>query len=501
MTINRRDFVGGLAAAFAFGCPGWQAARAAGLAQGARRLRFGVLSDVHIYSAADVPYFTRALEYFRGSGVDAVVICGDIADKGRVDQLQLAADAWNAVFPGNRLPDGSPVEKLFVAGNHDWNCGNNTYVKDRPELLRYDFRNNWKTIWGDDSYSKIWQKTVKGYTFIGNHWDCTDLAAEVPAGQRQNTVYDDLPAYLSAHAAELAGTKPFFYIQHVQQLDTCFGSRAWDPDTGVTTAALAKFPNAVTFSGHSHFTLTDDRSIWQGAFTAVNAGSLRYTGLDDADHLPGEFEYENGYTGSDKTMAQYARWDGKQGMLVTVYDDAIVYHRREFYGEESRALGEDWVQPLPFAQGSAPYAYAVRAAALSAPEFPAGARLAGEGVTAKTRGNASVPATTFSFRAANAGALRPHHYEVKFTGADASRPVVRRVLAQGFNMPLSDARASGGSFATLAGSIVPAGDTVRVEVTPVSAYGTRGRPIAATVDGNSLRSGTAKFGGLSVVGI
>ena len=51
------------------------------------------------------------------------------------------------------------------------------------------------------------------------------------------------------------------------------------------------------------------------------------------------------------------------------------------------------------------------------------------------------------------------------------------------------------------GVFVRAGDTVRVEVTPVSAYGTRGRPIAATVDGNSLRSGTAKFGGLSVVGI
>lgn len=63
MTINRRDFVGGLAAAFAFGCPGWQAARAAGLAQGVRRLRFGVLSDVHIYSAADVPYFTLARDY------------------------------------------------------------------------------------------------------------------------------------------------------------------------------------------------------------------------------------------------------------------------------------------------------------------------------------------------------------------------------------------------------------------------------------------------------
>ena len=148
----------------------------------------------------------------------------------------------------------------------------------------------------------------------------------------------------------------------------------------VLNAKSTEETNGDETNGDSPLQVPDDRSIWQGAFTAVNAGSLRYTGLDDADHLPGEFEYENGYTGSDKTMAQYARWDGKQGMLVTVYDDAIVYHRREFYGEESRVLGEDWVQPLPFAQGSAPYAYAVRAAALSAPEFPAGARLAGEGV-------------------------------------------------------------------------------------------------------------------------
>lgn len=501
-TISRRLFLKGVfAAAGVCGCPGWLAAFAAGLAQGERRLRFGVLCDVHINGAADVPCFKRALEYFRDSAVDAVVICGDIADTGRVAQLQLAADAWFEVFPDNKLPSGTTVEKLFVSGNHDWNCGNNTFDKTNPELLRYDFRNNWKTIWREDSYSKIWQRTVKGYVFIGNHWDCTDMASEVTACSHGVNAYEDLPAYLEAHRTELSGERPFFYLQHAQQKNTCFGSRAWGEDTGTTTAALSNFSNAVTFSGHSHYSLTDDRSIWQGGFTALNAGSLAYTGLDDADHLAGEFEYENGYTGNAKTMAQYARRDGKQGLLVSVYDDAIVYHRREFYGAESRALGEDWVQPLPAADHPTAFDYSTRAAALAAPEFPSGARLTGVGGTAKTRGNVSVSATTFTFPAANAGGgLRPHHYEVRFIGADTANPVVRHVLAQGFNMPPSDVRAVGRSEATLAASIVPAGKVVRVEVTPVSAYGTRGTPISATADGDALRAGAALVGGLSVIG-
>lgn len=462
---------------------------------GPLRLKFGVITDVHISSSTT--YFKHALEYFRDQSVDAVMICGDIADHGKVAELQLAADAYYDVFPDNQLPNGDPVVKLFVSGNHDYSWGNTAGNSD-VTLLRSDFTNNWRTILREDDYSKIWQKTVKGYVFIGNNWDCTDRPEQTGCVTGIG-VYADTPAYLAAHAAELSGTKPFFYVQHSQQLDTCFGTDAWGTDTGTTTTALRNFPNAVTFSGHSHFSLTDDRSIWQDGFTAINVGSLAYTGLDDADK--GSIRgYENGYSGNAKMMSRYAREDGKQGLLVMVYDDAIVYRRLEFYGPAPRLLGEDWVQPLPAAGNSTdPYNYAKRSSEEKAPEFAAVSRLQLQSVSAKNRSNASAPSVKVSFPAANAGGgLRPYAYELKFTGAAES--VVRKVLAQGFNMPVSDARAAGESYATLVNSDMPGGDSVTVEVTPLSSYGTRGDPLVRVVDGAALRGGTLKADGLSIIG-
>ena len=54
----------------------------------------------------------------------------------------------------------------------------------------------------------------------------------------------------------------------------------------MVTDTLSAYPNAVAFSGHSHWTLNDERSIWQGAFTAVSVPSLSCTGVMDG--------YENG---------------------------------------------------------------------------------------------------------------------------------------------------------------------------------------------------------------
>ena len=484
---SRRTFIKG---SVAFGFAGGIFRATGGLSpSGPLRLKFGVVSDVHI-STSDTTYFTRALQYFRDQSVDAVMICGDIADGGKIAQLETAANAYFAVFPNDQLPNGDHVERLIVCGNHDYRWGTNITSDDT--MLRSDFANNWKTIWGDDSFSKIWQKTVKGYTFIGNHW-----ASDTSACGHRVPVFADLPAYLQEHAAELTGTKPFFYLQHSQQSGTCFGDRAWGEDTGETTTALKAFPNAVTFSGHSHFSLTDDRSIWQDGFTAVNAGSLTYTGLDDADNssIRG---YENGYSGSAKAMAQYARQDGKQGMIVSVYDDMIVYHRLEFYGTTPRQLGDDWVQLLPtVGDATDPYNYTTRSAALTPPRFPSAARLRAGSVDAVTRGNSEIGAVRVSFTAANAGGMRPIAYEIAFIG---DTTVTREVLAQGFNMPLSDSRASGDSYAVIANSDLPSGDTITISVTPLSAYRTRGTALSRTFDGAALRGGTLLADGLSVVG-
>ena len=71
-------------------------------------------------------------------------------------------------------------------------------------------------------------------------------------------------------------SKPFFYVQHSHPLDTVYGGGAWGSDDGTATRLLSRFPQAVSFSGHSHSSLMNDTAIWRGAFTSVATGSLRY---------------------------------------------------------------------------------------------------------------------------------------------------------------------------------------------------------------------------------
>lgn len=54
---------------------------------------------------------------------------------------------------------------------------------------------------------------------------------------------------------------------------------------------LSKYPQAVVFSGHSHFPLGDPRSIHQNIYTSVNDGSTTYSEVEpgvvnEGIHLP-----------------------------------------------------------------------------------------------------------------------------------------------------------------------------------------------------------------------
>jgi len=95
MNMTRRNFfIGGAAFASLGAFAGNRfILAAAGFKAGDKpRIRFGVLSDIHILrigaeekmsGGGNNLTFRHALEWFRSQDVDAVVIAGDMADKGR----------------------------------------------------------------------------------------------------------------------------------------------------------------------------------------------------------------------------------------------------------------------------------------------------------------------------------------------------------------------------------------------------------------------------------
>ena len=454
MTLSRRTFLGGALSLGALGC-GRAFAAPAGLLSGAgAKLTLGVISDLHVAEGrgdfkkfGDATQFEKTLRWFDEQGVDGVIVAGDMADNGMLNQLEQVGEAWFRVFPnGKSTRDGRPVEQLFVYGNHD--VEGQTYDKydfryfDKTSFesfwIRRDPAKAWRHVFKED-YAPIWFKTVKGYQFVGAHWS---------VGKNAWDGIPEVETWFKANAAKIDRTKPFFFIQHCNPKDTVYGADCWCPDKGYATRALSAFPNAIAFAGHTHNSLTDERSIWQGAFTSVGTSSLRYGGRVD-------------------------KWEQRQGLLAKVYDDRVVLVRRDFLHDQS--LGDDWVIPLPACTGAEkPFAFETRAKTSRPPEFAADAKL--EVRREKKGWLVTIPS-------AAATKTRSFRFEIATGLKDKDgRPVVFLAWDAKYNMPL--ARAGAPTKYYVKDDKLPKGADGKplpptFTVTPLDTFGNRGKPLNA----------------------
>ena len=500
MDTSRRRFIGSAAAFGAFaGSPLLRLSAA--YAPGRRpNMTFGVVSDIHVRIAPDgngmrtshdCSAFVRALEWFREQKVDAVMVAGDLADTGLVKELEAVAAAWRKVFPDDKMPDGRRVERIFITGNHDWDAytyDGGVFVKklypDEAErkrnLICTDLKGCWERIM-QEPYVPIYRKDVKGYSFVGAHWQ------DESCHPKCETAFRHVPKWFAENGAALDSSKPFFYCQHAHLQNTVYGSWAWGHDSGETTAALMKFPNAVAFSGHSHYILTDERSIWQGGFTSLGTASLRAC-TTPTDEFP-DTGYENAWGGQDafKTMPPLPETN-QQGMLVRVFDDCIAFSRRDF--SIGKMLGGDWVVPVPGvgARREEPFSFAVRREKQNAPAFAPGTKLSVKKTSAASRGgrakvngvktmvpNEPVDAVSLTFPQAGAvHDMRPFFYEATFEHDGGA--VVRRVLAQRICLPEDEYWSSEPETMTVRFDQLPP-LPFKVEVRAVSALGAKSSPI------------------------
>lgn len=478
--ITRRFFLGSGAA---FGALG-----ALGKVPGSPALRFGVISDLHVALTEkfevnpnyDVKEVEHAFAWFRDQKVDAVMICGDIAEGGIVDELKVVADAWFRVFPNDRAPDGRRVERLFIYGNHDWDCYEERAKRMFPDaqertrhILRNDFAGHWKRVFGED-YAPIYRKTVKGYDFIGAHWDGN-------AGYRWNGS-SSVEGYFAKIGKTLDPKRPFFYFQHSHLKDTCYGPWAWGHDDGQSTRALSAFPNAVAISGHSHYTLTDERAIWQGAFTSIAASSMHDAGFPADELYP--VGYENTYAcdavrrqiDAEKLMGEFRPWGHKQGLLVDVYADRLEIDRRDFRTDCS--LGAEWIVPLPVAE-TKPYSFAAQTKRIAVPVWRDGAKLKVVRTKAKNRAGKEKDVLEVKIPApvARDGA-RAYRFEVTVAAPGFKR--VKYVLAEGFNQASGNEWASGSTICRFAADDLPTGPLI-VSVTPENCFYRRGPALSVNL--------------------
>ena len=406
--ISRRGFIGGaMAAFFVSGCKtgGWLAGRPS--------LRFGVVSDLHVTTPESCAMFDKALRYFKSRGVDAVLVSGDLTDWGLKSSLEYVKATWDGVFAG------TDVVPLFCTGNHDfggWHYGDmtlemhaNGYSEDEA-LVKLGLPAEWERLFGE-KYAPIRVRTVKGYDFVSAEWDS----------------FDKFPEWMAANGARFKGSRPFFYFQHPPAKGTTPDGDGW-ADKGAAHSALKGFPNAFMFMGHSHRPFNDERSIWQGEFTAFATPSLSY-----ANHPPG---HENGQDRKrgGRTMPPIPdRRDlrGGQGYVVSVYEDRMVVERIDI-AEDCAEGAPAWIVPL--AGGERPFELARRTAASVAPQFPDGAALHVDTRNTENReGKWTIVMNCVFPAAVPPKGTRVFDYEIRAVPKDGSQPLVKKFLSPAYS--------------------------------------------------------------------
>ena len=478
--MNRREFLkNACAAAAAYGLPAriWGAAKM----MDGPDLVIGLLSDIHIgLRPKDDPVkatslFRHALEYFRDRHVDGVLVSGDLADSGLEPELKAVADAWFSVFSDGRLPDGSPVANLMHYGDHDAEARfyNAKRMSIFPKaglpiprsLSQGELRKEcWEAFFGEP-WSPVRHVKVKGFDFV--------LSNFMREGGRS------APVDLARRLAEmrLDPSRPFFYSQHRWIGGTYLADEEmWGEDNGVAGKVLPNYPNCIAFQGHTHYMLTDERSVWIGDFISVNNGSL-------LNQWPARMR-ENGtdiswYKNDYMLENQMGCLDGKQGhagMVMSVKDDLIAIERRDFGCD--LPLGPDLVFSVD-PRARAQHVDVARKAKSVAPEFAPGAKVTvAEGIGAD-RLKRRKEQVTVSFPTVRSQADRPRAYEyfVRAEGEDGALLKEKRVYSPGVNLPeCQDANISTCIFSK---DEIKCAEKVRFAVYPSNCWGVKGAPIVA----------------------
>ena len=270
----------------------------------------------------------NALTVIKNNDVDMILYAGDISDLGTRFAFQTYMDAIDEVFGEDK-----PIIQTIM-GNHDyWHKSVFTAINHRKAFQQ---------IMGQSPWTHY---VVNGYHFIGVSPDCGSMTAGYVIASQW------LDEELQKAEADSNG-KPIFVMTHNQPLNTSYGSEDWGDKT--LNAVLEKHPNVINFSGHVHYSLLDERSVWQGEYTVINTQSLSYTELEKGK--------ENGTIPPNAAATP-------MGYIMEFQEDEILLHRINFadgnMGKEQKT-NMLWSFPLPYVNDGR-YSFEARKAANQAP--------------------------------------------------------------------------------------------------------------------------------------
>ena len=304
---------------------------------------FGVLSDWHVKLNPEPERDTRAklssaLTQLQTlalredpRGLALLVAAGDLTHDGKPEEIALLRETMAGVFPFDQ------TALIYVAGNHDKHnpACNEEYHRVFGPLVEKMY----------DAHAAAPDGIFSGnrhYVVGGRHFITLDPGKYNK--KEPNTFTVSTKLWLDSTLARVTAENPNAYVYVITHLliqDTCYGSsRGYFYGTEDVTPILKKYPQVITFGGHLHYPLNDERAIMQTDFTSLETATL-------SDMLIDGFDCENVRKGTKMPNNRAFA----QGLLVQVDAGGNLRVKRLDLWHHAE-IGEPWLLDAPKEDGS-----------------------------------------------------------------------------------------------------------------------------------------------------
>lgn len=292
--------------------------------------RVGIFADSHVGSENGSKNMESTLQTF--SALDAnyagLAMTGDIiVQHGTVaDDYKVDSAPYDYVLADlDTYANGKPYS--WAMGNHEFPgaCVLAVSQSESQTALMEAAIETSKEYYVDKTGMSLNDDVlIGGYHFISaapiDYSNCFDAAAESYIMERIDAAIaadgNEKPIFLNVHHAPwyttLSSTETVYEIPYSQTL----------------TDYLEQHPNVIIFTGHTHNSEYDPRTIWQGGYTVVNVG---HTSNGGGATVSGEIVYDR---------------SNNEAIMMEISADNVVTLKR-IDVENQCYIGEDWVLDIP----------------------------------------------------------------------------------------------------------------------------------------------------------
>ena len=278
--------------------------------------KIGIISDFQLHINNTSPYFKyyaenvyKALKVFKKNNIDVIIIAGDTTNNGNIINYIYFKQIYYSVYDEIRRPI-----LISLMGNHDFY--DMTFTKDGNKKKFFDYMNSYP-------YSHY---LINDYNFI--FWSSDNRDTKEKGIENYIWINSTIE---KAKTMKKRNDDPIFVFTHIPPKKTVYGSEDIWGHQGIFNF-LKNYQDVICISGHSHYSLRNTKSIWQGEFTTINTQGLSYIDLDETFQNAWDVRIDSAQNDS-------------MGLIAYLNEDNVIFDRIEFSTEE--VMEERWTINFP----------------------------------------------------------------------------------------------------------------------------------------------------------